>query len=824
MGKINPQALQKINFLANGDVHMILDQAAIDTLLFSRVDIMPEFIFLAFFEAIDDLNDDTAKTILRRILDTFDSTTTVSNVIQQLDGKTLSARELKLASLRLCIAQVVGARFNSISMNLKHAPISKDEKVGLTPEAIRTLQGAQVLAKSERNNVTAQPFDLLRAILSDANISSQLKQAIKMIGTTHQDIAFAIQRGLAEAAAKEALLKKAKPAFAAAGPDDVSRPKSLIGKLDEYGTNLSELARKGELSPLIGREKELDELVEILHQRNMPNCIIIGEPGVGKTAMAKGLAQLIEAGQVPDRLRLTQIFSLNTNSMVAGTSLRGMFEDRLDSLIKIAEKDPNLLIFVDEIHELIKAGRASGAEGAGQPLKSAISENRIRIIGATTEDEYRKHIASDPAFAERFTALRIKEPDEDMTRQIMLGIKGEYETHHNVTITDECIDTIIAAVRNYASGHSPRREIQILGRTCAAAEVSGRQEITGDMALCKIAQLSGIPANQLTADTLGRINFTEQALHERIIGQNEAIAAIMSGLRRSVVGLRDKKKPIYTALFAGSSGVGKTEVCRQIAEYYFPAEDDFIRFDMSEYMEKHSVSRLVGSPPGYIGSDEGGQLVNKVRSKPYCVLLFDEVEKAHPDVLNILLQIFEEGVLTDAKGNIAHFNNAIVILTTNVGSSVSSAKPIGFGSSDAAALAASRKELFDKAIKQQFRPELLGRIDDVVVFNQLAYDDYIQIVDLELKELTERLYDATGIIVHPDDEVAVCEKIAKAATSDSYGARGIKSYIKRHIETPLSEYILISGLGSGDMIKIIASDSPDDIYLLEVVGPAGAEL
>lgn len=646
--------------------------------------------------------------------------------------------------------------------------------------------------------------------------------------------------------------------------------------LKEFGTDLTKKAADGKLDPVIGRAGEIERVMQILSRRQKNNPLLIGEPGVGKTAVVEGLAQLIVADQVPDILRNIRVVTLDVSALVAGSKYRGEFEERLKKCIKEVEQSGDIILFIDELHTLIGAGAAEGSIDAAAILKPPLSRGEIQIIGATTLDEYRKHIEKDSAFDRRFQTVMVKEPSEEQTVRILEGLRDRYEQHHRVHFTDEALSAAVSLSDRYIQDRFlPDKAIDVLDEAGArmrirnmvlpeeiqkidddlrklrsdketaiadqdferAATVRDEEEklqierrqaqqnweekssktvneVTDENVADIVSMMTGVPVSNLTEAETEKLLRMESVLHERVIGQNEAITALSKAIRRSRSGIKDPKRPVGSFIFLGPSGVGKTELSKALAEFLFNSEDALISFDMSEYMEKHSVSRLVGSPPGYVGYDEGGQLTKAVRQRPYSVVLFDEIEKAHPDVFNILLQILEEGRLTDAQGRVVDFRNTVIIMTSNVGArEISTSAPLGFASGDRGGL--DDKEIKSRVmseVKKVFRPEFLNRIDEIIVFKSLTEEEIVQIVDLMIDELRQRLI-AQNMTINLTPEAS--RLIAREGTDLSFGARPLRRAIQRLVEDPLSEQILEGKWTSGSVIEV---DVDNDNHLVFTQG------
>lgn len=637
--------------------------------------------------------------------------------------------------------------------------------------------------------------------------------------------------------------------------------------LKEFSVDLTKKAADGKLDPVIGRAGEIERMMQILCRRQKNNPLLLGEPGVGKTAVVEGLAQLIVADQVPDILRNRRLVTLDVSALVAGSKYRGEFEERLKKCIKEVEQADDIILFIDELHTIIGAGAAEGSMDAAAILKPPLSRGEIQIIGATTLDEYRKHLEKDSALERRFQTLVVKEPNEEQAVRIMEGLRDKYEEHHHVHFSGEALQAAVSLSDRYIQDRFlPDKAIDVIDEAGArmrirnmvlpdeiqelddklralraekdaaiadqdferAAEVRDREakvreerkkaqvewedkteKIVNEIGVEDIADVvsmtTGVPVSNLTEAETEKLLRMESVLHERVIGQEEAVTALSKAIRRSRSGLKDPKRPAGSFIFLGPSGVGKTELSKTLAEFLFNSQDALISFDMSEYMEKHTVSRLIGSPPGYVGYDEGGQLTTAVRQRPYSVVLFDEIEKAHPDVFNILLQILEEGRLTDAQGRMVDFRNTVIIMTSNVGArEITTTAPLGFSSSGATGLNDDEiKTRVMSEVKRLFRPEFLNRIDEIIVFKSLTEDEIVEIVNLMVADLRDRLIEQNMTINMSD---AANRLIAKEGTDLSFGARPLRRAIQRLLEDPISEQILEGKWTSGSVIDVDVED------------------
>ena len=640
--------------------------------------------------------------------------------------------------------------------------------------------------------------------------------------------------------------------------------------LDQFGRNLTQAARSKELDPVIGRSREIDRMMQILARRTKNNPVLIGEPGVGKSAIVEGLAQRIVAGEVPRSLSNQTLYTIDLGAMVAGTRYRGDFEERMKKVLKEIKKRGNVIIFLDEIHTVVGAGAAEGAIDAASILKPMLARGELQTIGATTLEEYRKHFERDSALARRFQPVQVDEPSVADAVEILMGLKDRYENFHQVVFTDEAIVTAVHLADRYVSDRflpdkaidlmdeagsrkklysmSPLPEVEELNIKLSdirlkkkdaieadefetAAELRDQERVIRkemDKAIGKggavsatsvideeeiaevLAQWTGIPVHRLTEEETARLVNMEEELHRRIVAQNDAIEAVSRAIRRTRAGLKDPKRPAGSFIFLGPSGVGKTETAKALTEFLFGNEDSLIQIDMSEYMEKHTVSRLIGSPPGYVGYDEGGQLTEAVRRRPFSVVLFDEIEKAHPDVFNILLQILEDGRLTDSHGKSVDFKNVVIIMTSNLGTKELRKKSVGFHSeSSEVSYEHMRSRLFDE-MKRHFRPEFLNRIDEIIVFRELTSEEIKQIIDLLLERVKEQLRAQRLELVVADSAKGY---LAKVGYDPELGARPLRRAIQRHVEDPLSEKVLMGEFSAGTTVLVSLDEENEELVL-----------
>jgi ATP-dependent Clp protease ATP-binding subunit ClpC len=733
---------------------------------------------------------------------------------------------------------------------------------GVDPEALRReLEGRP--GNEPRSDMPSLTPAAKRALLDGHQISRALGQ--NYVGPEHLLFALAVNPDspggqiLREHGVTPEVLQQA----AAGGGQPPARPQSSTPTLDEYGRDLTQLARDGKIDPVIGREDEIEQTLEVLSRRRKNNPVLIGEAGVGKTAIVEGIAQEISDGEVADTLRGRRVVELDLTGLVAGTRYRGDFEERLKKIIdEIREHSDEVIVFIDELHTVVGAGATEGSAGAGNMLKPALARGELHIIGATTLDEYRRNIEKDSALERRFQPVLVAEPSVEETVEILHGLRDRYEAHHQVRFTDEALVAAAELSDRYiADRHLPDKAIDLIDQ--AGARVRRRvktppmdlrgleQEVNslqrekdqavtaeqyerasrlrdqlheaelrlqearsvGESSIPKVevddiaevvSRSTGIPVSQLTEEEMQRLLELEGKLHERVIGQDEAVHVVAESVRRSRVGLGDPQRPIGSFLFLGPTGVGKTELARALADALFGDEDRMIRLDMSEFQERHTVSRLVGSPPGYVGYEDAGQLTEAVRRRPYSVVLFDEIEKAHPDVFNTLLQVMDDGRLTDSQGRTVDFKNTVLIMTSNLGSELIIGRrgPLGFGSSAQPSDSGLRDQLM-RRLRDSFRPEFLNRIDEIVVFQQLDEEQLRQITDLLLEESRRRMKNQ-DIDLEFDDEAVGW--IAERGHQPEFGARPLRRVIQREVDNPLSNLLLDGRLRRGQRVRVTVRD------------------
>ena len=739
------------------------------------------------------------------------------------------------------------------------------EAFGYTPRTKRVLEMSREEAAKLQQNYVGVEHILLALLLEREGVANRI---LRDIGVDTQQL---YQRMMT--ATTEALKRRgqqpgdASQEGSSSGSANPSAKQESAPTLMQYGRDLTAAARAGELDPVIGRSEEIERIIQILSRRTKNNPVLIGEPGVGKSAVAEGLAQKIAEGNVPELLRGKRIVSLDLAGMLAGAKYRGEFEERMKNVMDELKRDRNIILFIDELHTLIGAGAAEGAIDAANILKPALARGEIQCIGATTIDEYRKHIEKDAALERRFQPVQVGEPSKEEAVAILKGLRDRYEAHHKVRITDEAIEAAVQLSDRYITDrYLPDKAIDLIDEAASrvrirsyttppdmkeleakiqqlnkekeeaiahqnferAAQIRDEERaIRADMEAQRkawedrrstaqrqvgaeevaqiVASWTHIPVTQLTQDESDRLLHLEETLHQRVVGQDEAVSAVSRAIRRARAGLKDVHRPIGSFLFLGPTGVGKTELCKALAEAMFGDESALVRIDMSEYMEKFSVSRMIGSPPGYVGHDEGGQLTEAVRRKPYSVVLFDEIEKAHPDVFNILLQVLEDGRLTDSTGRTVDFRNTICVMTSNVGAAdvEKNSRALGFSSTGKGEMSARSyermKESMLEELKRTFRPEFLNRVDELIVFHPLDEENILRIAGLMVGSVAQRLKER-GIALSWDDNVL--QYLAKEGFDPTYGARPLRRAIQRMVEDDLSEEILSGRIKLGDTVRM----------------------
>jgi len=750
------------------------------------------------------------------------------------------------------------------------------ESLGISLEAVRS-QVEEIIGQGQQAPSGHIPFTPRAKKVLELSLREALQLGHNYIGTEHILLGL-IREG--EGVAAQVLVKlgadlnrvrqqviqllsgyQGKEAVAAGGPAEGQPSTSLV--LDQFGRNLTQAAREGKLDPVIGREKEIERVMQVLSRRTKNNPVLIGEPGVGKTAVVEGLAQAIVKGDIPETLKDKQLYSLDLGALVAGSRYRGDFEERLKKVLKEIRTRGDIILFIDEIHTLVGAGAAEGAIDAASILKPMLARGELQTIGATTLDEYRKHLEKDAALERRFQPIQVAEPSVAHTIEILKGLRDRYESHHKVSISDDALVAAATLADRYISDRFlPDKAIDLIDeagsrlrirrmtappelrefddrianvrrekesaidgqdfekaaslrdkeknliaekaereKSWKAGDLDVVAEVDEELIAEVLSTATGIPVFKLTEAETARLLRMEDELHRRVIGQDQAIKALSQAIRRTRAGLKDPRRPGGSFIFAGPSGVGKTELSRTLASFLFGDEDALIQLDMSEYSEKHTASRLFGAPPGYVGYDEGGQLTEKVRRRPFSVVLFDEIEKAHPDIFNSLLQVLEDGRLTDAQGRVVDFKNTVIIMTTNLGTrDISKSLSLGFmNSADALGNYERMKAKVSDELKSHFRPEFLNRIDDIIVFHQLSENEIIQIVDLMIANLENRLKEKDMGIELTAGAKAI---LAKRGYDPVLGARPLRRTIQREIEDALSEKILFGDIKPGHIIVI----------------------
>ncbi|MEQ8538592.1 MAG: ATP-dependent Clp protease ATP-binding subunit [Coleofasciculus sp. D1-CHI-01] len=774
----------------------------------------------------------------------------------------------------------------SMGVNLKDARIEVEKIIGrgsgfvaveipFTPRAKRVLELSLEEARQLGHNYIGTEHLLLGLIREGEGVAARV---LENLGVDLTKVRTQVIRMLGETAEVTS---------------GASSGRTKTPTLDEFGSNLTQMAGEGKLDPVVGRAKEIERVIQILGRRTKNNPVLIGEPGVGKTAIAEGLAQRIANNDIPDILEEKRVVTLDIGLLVAGTKYRGEFEERLKKIMDEIRQAANVILVIDEVHTLIGAGAAEGAIDAANILKPALARGELQCIGATTLDEYRKHIERDAALERRFQPVMVGEPSVEETIEILYGLRERYEQHHKLKILDEALDAAAKLSDRYISdrylpdkaidlideagsrvrlinsqlppaakeldkelrqvlkekddavrsqdfdraGELRDREMEIKGEIRAIAQNKKAETGTDDSPVVDeediahiVASWTGVPVSKLTESESEKLLHMEDTLHQRLIGQEDAVKAVSRAIRRARVGLKNPNRPIASFVFSGPTGVGKTELAKSLAAYFFGSEEAMIRLDMSEYMERHTVSKLIGSPPGYVGYNEGGQLTEAVRRRPYTVVLFDEIEKAHPDVFNMLLQILEDGRLTDAKGRTVDFKNTLLIMTSNIGSKVieKGGGGLGFELSDNEAESQYNRirSLVNEELKQYFRPEFLNRLDEIIVFRQLTKDEIKEICDILLREVFKRLIEQ-GIALEVTDRFK--ERLVEEGYSPAYGARPLRRAIMRLLEDVLAEEILSTRLQEGDSaivdvdeegkVKVIPGEPGEQRELL----PQGAE-
>ncbi len=769
-----------------------------------------------------------------------------ANVLKNLD--------VDLRKIRLEVEKIVQSGPDMVTMG----------KLPQTPRAKKVIEYAMEEARNLNHNYVGTEHLLLGLIREQEGVAAQV---LMNLGLKLEDVREEVLNLLGHGA--EAAEGTPERGGAASGGTSSKSSKSKTPALDSFGRDLTELARQGKLDPVIGREKEIQRVMQILLRRQKNNPVLLGEAGVGKTAIVEGLAQMVVDGSVPQPLRDRRIVVLDLAMMVAGTKYRGQFEERIKAVMNEVKRAKNTMLFIDELHTLVGAGGAEGAIDASNVLKPALSRGELQCIGATTLDEYRKYIEKDGALERRFQTVVVEPPSASQTVEILKGLRERYEQHHRVQITDDALAGAVELSNRYITSRClPDKAIDVIDEAGArvrlrsmvrppdlkdleeeieklnlqkeeavanqdferaaslrdqADKLKRKKEnlnkdwqekskesdgvVDAEVIAEVVSKMTGIPLTRMSSEDAVRLLEMEKELHKRVVSQEEAIKQVAKAVRRSRSGLKDPKRPIGAFVFAGPTGVGKTLTAKTLAEFMFGEQDALIQIDMSEYMEKHNVSRLIGAPPGYVGYEEGGQLTEKIRRRPYAVVLLDEIEKAHPDVFNMLLQILEEGHLTDSFGRKVDFKNTIIIMTTNIGASViTQGDAFGFGKRDADTSYDRMKERLMQEIEREFRPEFIGRLDEVVVFRQLSKENLKAIVDIELAKVRERLQEKGYKLVLSDE---AREFIIEKGGAVEYGARPLRRAVENFIEDPLSENLLQGVFQGSNTIQVNVKEVGD---------------
>jgi len=769
-------------------------------------------------------------------------------------AKALESLSISLESVRAQVEEIIGQGGSSPS---GHIPF--------TPRAKKVLELSLREALQLGHNYIGTEHILLGLLREGEGVATQVLVKLGAdLGKVRQQV-IQLLSGYQGPAAKGESSSGSAPS---GGSKEESGEKGGSQILDQFGRNLTQLARDKKLDPVIGRQRELERVMQILSRRTKNNPVLIGEPGVGKTAVVEGLAQRIVSGDIPETLKDKQLYTLDLGALVAGSRYRGDFEERLKKVLKEIKTRGDIVLFIDEIHTLVGAGAAEGAIDAASILKPMLARGELQTIGATTTDEYRKHLEKDPALERRFQPVKVEEPTVAHTIEILKGVRDKYETHHRVTITDQAIVAAANLADRYISDrHLPDKAIDLIDeagsrlrikrmqtppdlkelestisevqdakkkaieeqrfedagrlrdqerqlleeKTAKEADIKAQGinlfDEVDEEAIAEVLSIwTGIPVYKLTEEETQKLLNMETELRKRYIGQEDAVKAVSQSIRRTRAGLKDPRRPSGSFIFLGPTGVGKTELAKTLAEFLFGDEQALITLDMSEYMEKHTVSRLVGSPPGYVGYEEGGQLTEAVRRKPFSVVLFDEIEKAHPDVFNTLLQILEEGRLTDSQGRSVDFRNTVLIMTSNLGTQDLRKANVGFNTGDQAMSYARMKDKVTDALKAHFRPEFLNRVDETIVFHEHGMPEILQMVDLMTKRLATQL-ESQGLGIELTQ--AAKEFLATVGYDPQLGARPLRRAIQRHVEDALSEKILYKHFNAGQIIVVDAEDDPE---------------
>lgn len=699
-------------------------------------------------------------------------------VMRERDGlgaRVLSQRGLNQEQLRRSLVRRSG-------MGCPGVPVQ-----GLTPRARAAVERAAAEAKALQQHFIGTEHLLLGLLRQpDCSAALMLCEAGLELNDIYTDIV--------------SLFREPQPRSRVQSPVRAPLRHTETKVLDQYSRDLTNMAACGAMDPVIGRSAEITRAIQILSRRSKNNPVLVGEPGVGKTAVAEGLALAVSRGEAPESLKNKRIVSLDVPALLAGTRYRGDFEDRVKSVLRDVRRAGDIILFIDELHTIMGAGSAEGAIDAANILKPALGRGEVQIIGATTPEEYRRHIEKDAALERRFQPVKVPEPDKAQAMEMLSGLRPVLEKHHSVNITDAALEAACSLSKRYINDRClPDKAIDLLDEAAAAVRIEGNRKVVESRDIARVVSVwTGIPVSGLEEGESGRLMVLEEELKARIIGQDEAVAAVAKAVRRARVGLKDPRRPLGSFLFCGPTGVGKTELCRALAACVYGDEQALVRLDMSEYMEKHSVSRLIGSPPGYVGYEDGGQLTEKVRRKPWSVVLFDEIEKAHEEVWSLLLQIMDDGALTDSSGRRVDFSNTLVVMTSNVGAKAITAGrcPLGFAGEQPGEDTAIRQKVMEE-LKAVFRPEFLNRVDELLIFRRLSAEDMQRITARLVDALQER-FEALDIKLYAPEEVL--RWLSEKGCSESYGARPLRRRVQEELVDRAAQMLLEGSIKPGDKI------------------------
>ena len=723
-------------------------------------------------------------------------------LLEQSDGVTaevFSEMDVSADSMRASVEQILEA-----------AP-KTDEPVTqayMTPRVAAVMDMAKQEASRLNDEFISVEHLLLAVVKSEEGLGSEIASLLAGAGVTVERVYQALQT--------------------VRGSHRVTdqHPESRYRSLEKFSVDLTQLAAEGKLDPVIGREKEIARAMQTLIRRTKNNPVLIGQAGVGKTAIAEGLALRIVSGEVPQELQGRKVLALEMGAMVAGSKFRGEFEERLKAVLdEVKQAAGEIILFIDELHTVVGAGAADGAIDASNMMKPALARGELQALGATTEAEYKRYIEKDAALERRFQPILVEEPDAETAIEMLLALRPKYEAHHKVSVTDDAVEAAVRLSQRYVTERKlPDKAVDLIDEAASKLRIDAQAMPPGDMTVTTedigalVASWTGIPVDRLLEAEADRLLHMEDRLHNRVVGQDKAVTAVSDAIRRGRAGLSDPDRPIGSFIFLGPTGVGKTELARALAEYLFDDEQNMVRVDMSEYMEKHSVSRLIGAPPGYVGFDDGGQLTEAVRRRPFRVVLFDEIEKAHPDVFNVLLQILEDGRLTDSHGRTVDFRNTVVILTSNLGTAEAGREGVGFlAQASSQDDGAKRATAIDEALKKAFRPEFLNRIDDAIIFDPLSVEQIGSVVGLMMADVSDRLSEH-GVSIALTG--AARDWLVHKGFDSVYGARPLRRAIQRYVENDLSRKILSGDVSDGDLVTVDADE--DGLTFEATPAPSGS--